>query len=211
MKRRFLFIIGTLVLGAAWLGPLPHLAERAFFAHMTMHMIVVAVAAPLLAFGLAGGRYDPVRQWPTLFPPLPLSLVEFAVVWAWHAPALHHVARHGLVGLIAEQTLFLVSGLLLWLAAFGGEPARRANRSGAGVAALLLTVMHMTLLGALIALSPRPLYSHALGLPALTPLEDQQLGGAIMLCVGGVAYLAGGLWLLAEMLGARGLGREARA
>jgi putative membrane protein len=211
MKRRALFSAGTLVLGAAWLGPLPQLAERAFFAHMTMHMIVVAVAAPLLAFGLAGGRWDPVRKWPALFPPLPISLVEFAVVWAWHAPALHHAARHSAVGVIAEQTLFLLSGLLVWLAAFGGDPATRANRTGAGVAALLLTAMHMTLLGALIALSPRPLYAHASGLAALTALEDQQLGGAIMLVTGGVAYLAGGLWLMVELLGERSYESEARA
>ena len=211
MKRRALLILGALALAAAWLGPLPQLAETAFFAHMTMHMIVVAVAAPLLALGLAGGRGDPVRKWPALFPPLPISLVEFAVVWAWHSPALHHAARHGVAGFIAEQSLFLASGLLVWLAAFGGDPALRTDRIGAGVAALLLTAMHMTLLGALIALSPRPLYPHAGGFAALTPLEDQQFGGAIMLVVGGVAYLAGGLWLMVELLGSRVRGKEARA
>ena len=210
MKRRALIITGTLALGAAWLGPLPQLAERAFFAHMMMHMIVVAVAAPLLALGVAGGRCDPVRRFPALFPPLPVSLVELAVVWAWHAPVLHHAARHGVAGLIAEQGLFLVSGLLVWLAVFGGEPARRTNRTGAGVVALLLTAMHMTLLGALIGLSPRPLYSHAIGLSALTPLEDQQLGGAIMLLAGGVTYLAGALWLMGELLADHVRGEEAR-
>ncbi len=211
MKRRAWLILGALVLAGAWLGPLPLLAKRAFFAHMTMHMIVVAVAAPLLALGLSGGRWDPVRKLPALFPPLPVSLVEFVVVWAWHAPALHHVARHGVAGLIAEQALFLVSGLLLWLAAFGGEPARRADRTAAGVAALLLTAMHMTLLGALIALAPRPLYSHAMGVSALTPLEDQQLGGAIMLVVGGLAYSVGGLRLMAELLRGRVRGKESEA
>jgi putative membrane protein len=211
MKHRALLASGSLALGAAWLGPLPHLAERAFFAHMTMHMLVVAGAAPLLALGLAGGRLDPVRRLPELFPPLPISLVEFAVVWAWHAPALHHTARRSVPGLVAEQALFLASGLLLWLAAFGGDPDRRANRSGAGVAALLLTAMHMTLLGALIALAPRPLYSHLIGFDALTPLEDQQLGGAVMLVAGGVAYLAGGLWLTVELLADRARGGEAGA
>jgi putative membrane protein len=79
------------------------------------------------------------------------------------------------------------------------------------VAALLLTSMHMTLLGALIALSPRPLYAHAVGFSALTPLEDQQLGGAIMLAAGGVAYLAGGLWLVVELLGNGVRAKESRA
>ena len=67
--RRALLIPGLLILAAAWLGPLPQLAGRAFFAHMTMHMGVVAVAAPLIALGMAGGRCDPVRWRPAWFPP----------------------------------------------------------------------------------------------------------------------------------------------
>lgn len=194
----------TLFLGAAalallWLGPLPRMAAHSFTAHMTLHMGVVAVAAPLLALGLAGGPLDPVKRAPVFFPPVPSSLVEFAVVWAYHAPALHHAARHGVAGFALEQGAFLSSGLLVWLSVLGGDAARRRERAGAGVAALLLTSMHMTLLGALLALSPRALYVHAGGL-GLTPLEDQHLGGAVMLAVGGVVYLSGGLWLTAGLL-----------
>jgi putative membrane protein len=198
--RRALLIPGLLILAAAWLGPLPELAGRAFFAHMTMHMGVVAVAAPLIALGVAGGRFDPVRRAPALFAPVPASILELVVVWAWHAPALHHAARHGAAGLVAEQGTFLLSGLLLWLSAFGGVEPRARSRRAAGVVGLLLTSMHMTLLGALLALSPRPLYAHAEGFGSLTPVEDQHLGGAIMLLVGGVSYLAGGLWLMVGLL-----------
>jgi putative membrane protein len=113
-----------------------------------------------------------------------------------------------------EQSLFLAAGLLVWLAAFGGAAELRAERRAAGIVALLLTSMHMTLLGALLALSPRPLYSHAafghaaFGHAAagpLSPLHDQHLGGAIMLLVGGVSYLAGGLWLTMRLLQERGV------
>jgi putative membrane protein len=195
--RRALLITGLFLLGAAWLGPLPALAERAFFAHMTMHMGVVAVASPLIALGISGGRFDPVRYVPTLFSPVAASVLELCVVWAWHAPVLHHAARHQTAALIIEQAMFLLCGLLLWISAFGGDERQSAQRSrrGAGVVGLLLTSMHMTLLGALLALTPRPLYSHAGGLSGLTPLEDQHLGGAIMLISGGVSYLSGGLWL----------------
>ena len=65
---------------------------------------------------------------------------------------------------------------------------------------LLLTSMHMTLLGALLALTPRPLYAHAEGVFGLTSIDDQHLGGAIMLAVGGVSNLAGGLWLMAGLM-----------
>jgi putative membrane protein len=116
------------------------------------------------------------------------------------SPALHHAARHSVIGLIVEQAMFLASGLLVWLSAFGGYPRRNGRRSGAGVVGLLLTSMHMTLLGALLALSPRPLYSHTNDGSHLAPLDDQHLGGAIMVLVGAAAYLAGGLWLMAGLL-----------
>lgn len=203
--RRALFFAGCLTLAAVWLGPLPQLAEKAFFAHMTMHMGVVAVAAPLLALGIAGGRRDPVRRAPGLFAPIPASILELVVVWAWHAPAPHHLARSSAAGMVVEQGMFLAAGLLVWLSAFGGDVPRNGSRTGAGIVGLLLTSMHMTLLGALLALTPRPLYSHLHGFSGLTPLEDQHLGGAIMLLVGGVSYLLGGLWLTAGLLKGRAL------
>jgi putative membrane protein len=198
--RRTLLACGCLTLAAVWLGPLPQLAQQAFWAHMAMHMGVVAVAAPLLALGVAGRRLDPVHKAPKLFAPIPASVLEFVVVWTWHTPALHHAARHSTAGLAIEQGTFLLAGLLLWLSACGGEARRRHNRSAAGVVGLLLTAMHMTLLGALLALTPRPLYAHVDGSSGLTPLADHHLGGAIMLLIGGVSYLLGSLWLMVELL-----------
>jgi len=200
--RRALLILGLLILGAGWLGPLPQLAERAFFAHMIMHMAVVAVASPLIALGVAGWQFDPVRYVPALFSPVPVSVLELCVVWAWHAPALHHAARHQTAALVIEQAMFLLCGLLMWLSAFGGDDREDGSRSrrAAGVVGLLLTSMHMTLLGALLALAPRPLYAHAEAFSGLTPIQDQHLGGAIMLIAGGVAYLTGGLWLVVGLI-----------
>jgi putative membrane protein len=197
--RRAIVTAGLFTLALAWSAPLAQLAQRAFFAHMIMHMAVVAVAAPLLALGVAGKRFDPVHLAPKVFAPIPASILELVVVWAWHAPALHHFARHDSAGLVAEQGTFLVSGLMVWLSAFGGDSGR-ANRSAVGVVGLLLTSMHMTLLGALLALSPRPLYAHAGSTAGLTAIGDQHLGGAIMLIVGGVSYLAGGLYLTVGLL-----------
>ena len=124
--------------------------------------------------------------------------------------SVRYVTAFGVAGLVAEQGMFLFSGLFVWLSAFGGGGAR-GSRAGAGVTGLLLTSMHMTLLGALLALAPRPLYAHTHGLFGLTPLEDQHLGGAIMLLVGGISYLLGGLWLTAGLLRGRVLAAGRRA
>jgi putative membrane protein len=183
---------GLAALACAWLVPWRAIAPGAFSAHMIVHMAVVAIAAPAIALGIAGGRLDPVRRAPALFPPIPLTIVELLVVWGWHAPALHHRAHHTPALFWIEQLSFLASGLAVWLSVFGGSARERSGRRAVGLVALLLTSMHMTLLGALLALSPRALYHGG--------LADQHLGGAVMLLAGSVSYLAGGLWLVLGLL-----------
>ena len=205
--RYTLVVLGLMSLAVAWFIPLPYFDRHAFWGHMTIHMLVVAIAAPLLALGMAGTRWDPVPKAPTLFAPVPISIVELLVVWAWHAPVLHQAARHTTWGLILEQSTFLITGLGMWLSACGGHDAEASPRRAAGVIGLLLTSMHMTLLGALLALSPRPLFSHGHGdghgHTSLSPLDDQHLGGAIMLLIGGLSYMAGGLWLTMGLIRAQ--------
>jgi putative membrane protein len=204
-------------LACAWLAPLGEWLPGPFSAHMATHMTVVAVAAPLLAFALAGSALDPLRRLPAPLLAVPASLVELLVVWSWHAPALHELARRSSLGLAAEQATFLASALAVWLcvaapdrsaAAGAAQPSARRERdashtSAAGIVALLLTSMHMTLLGALLALAPRPLYHVHAG----AALADQQLGGALMLSIGGVVYLGGGLLLATRLVSHRAAGR----
>jgi putative membrane protein len=196
-------VAGIAVLAAVWLGPLPSLATHSFAAHMTMHIAVIAVAAPLLALAMAGTRTDPVGAIPSLVAPIPASMAELVVVWAWHVPALHHAARNETGVFVLEQGSFAIAGVLLWVAAIGGNPEQRRLRAGSGIVALLFTSMHMTLLGALFALATRPLFEHTPSLGALAAVTDQQLGGVIMLLVGGASYLLGGLGLTAVALRSR--------
>jgi len=196
---------GALVLALAWLLPLERALPGPFTAHMVAHLGVVAVAAPLLALVVAGHAWDPVRRVPWLFLPVPLSALELMVVWGWHAPVLHHAARSSAWMRALEQGSFLVAALLLWLSVLGGHPSRRMERRATGVLALLLTSMHMTLLGALLALPPRPLYETPdTGVSLASAIADQHLGGALMIGVGGVVYLAGGLALTLGLLGGSG-------
>ena len=154
----------------AWAGPFP--------AHMLRHMALVAVIPPLLVAGL---------------PPIPApsvllaALVEFAVVWGWHVPALHEAAYFRPPVFALEQLSFFGAGFLTWASAL------RAPVPLAGAGGMLLTSMHMTLLGALLILSPTALYAYC-------GPEAQQIGGMIMLGIGTPAYLLGGLWLTARTL-----------
>lgn len=184
--------LGALVLALAWAHLGAASGHQPFSAYMAAHMAVVAIAAPLLALGAAGGSWDPATRWPRAFPPLGASLLELIVVWAWHTPALHALARQQTFALVLEQASFLAAGLYLWISVLGGNAEQRR---GVGVIALLLTAMHMTLLGALLALAPRPLFESVHAVPGLSAVDDQHLGGAVMLVLGAAAYLIAGVWL----------------
>lgn len=196
--RKLALIAGLSALAFVWDGPLRHLAGHSFTAHMIMHMGVVAIAAPLIAIAVSNLRLDPSERLPFVFAPLPASLWELLIVWGWHAPVLHAFARGSAGGLVLEQVSFYAAGLILWLACIG------TIRAAAGIFGLLFTSMHMTLLGALLALSPRPLYEteHSGHTLAMSAIEDQNMGGVVMLAAGGAAYLLGGLILMARLLNA---------
>lgn len=187
------FTLGAVSLALSW-AVLLWSEEPSFARHMAAHMGVVAVAAPLLALGMVGG------QWPrasNVYLPLLASLIELLAIWAWHTPLLHELARRSVLALLAEQASFLVSGLFLWITSIG------AIQRGIGILALLLTAMHMTLLGALLALGPRVLYAHPHAGHGSIALDEQQAGGVIMLVLGGASYLVGGLWLAWGLLSPR--------
>lgn len=207
--RRAALVLGLLTLALIWAGPLLTVWRGSFAAHMLAHMGVVAIAAPLLAIGLSplARRWWPAASSPEKSLPslvLVASLAELVIVWGWHAPAARQWAESSVPATFIEQATFLLAGLFLWLTAIArnGEPAQDAS----GAFALLLTSIHMTLLGALLSLAPRPLYGlgdvTCFGL-VLGASQDQALGGVIMLLIGAAVYLAGGVFLLARLLAER--------
>ena len=200
---------GWLLLAGALVSPLHWLGEHLFSAHMIEHEIVMAGAAPLLALSRptsaflwalppalrralgAAGRQPVVRRpWRWMTAPLSATLLHGAVIWLWHAPPLFEAAVRS-EGLHRLQHLtFLLSALVFWWALF-----RRAE-FGAAVLHLFATMIHMTLLGALITFAGRVLYVRQTGFAEyweLTPLEDQQLAGLIMWVPAGTVYAAAAL------------------
>ncbi|TNC74984.1 cytochrome c oxidase assembly protein [Rubellimicrobium roseum] len=180
---RALRLPALLLLGVGITAPL---GGNGFPSHMLGHMTLVALAAPLL-----------VLAWPAAFarlevPPLAGAVIEFAVVWGWHLPALHGAARLSGSWFLAEQLLFLLGGLAVWISALG------AAQPLAGAGALLLTSMHMTLLGALLVLAPSDLYAAICGTPP--DVWAQGIGGLLMLGIGTPVYLIAGLALTARAL-----------
>lgn len=188
-RRRLLAAAG--VLAVLFVSPFCALTSALFSARVAHHVLLTAVAAPLLA-PLLATMLPAARGGLALW-----TALHGVVFWAWHAPAaygwaLSHDAAYWLM-----QASLLLSAMALW------RQARRAPVTGA-VAALLATMVHMGLLGALLTFSGSPLYAPHLLAPyawGLSPLEDQQLAGLIMWVPGAGIYLAAAVALLARWFG----------
>ncbi|SDY92800.1 cytochrome c oxidase assembly protein [Citreimonas salinaria] len=182
MNFRFLLPLpGLGLLALIWLFPLERMVP-VFAAHMLRHMTLVALAAPLVVVGL------PSATAALRVSPLFGTMAELVVVWSWHLPAAHEFGRLTSIGFVAEQTSFLVVGLLVWTGCL------RSDRPLAGAAGLLVTSMHMTLLGALLILAPRDLYGTS------PDLAGQRIGGMLMLGIGTPVYLIAGLAFVSLVL-----------
>ena len=205
MKPQNLLLAGLAVLAFAWGGPLPAMVPASFAAHMTIHMLVVAVGMPLIAAGLAPliSHWRIFRLQVSL--PIAVSILDFVVIWGWHAPALHEAARGGGWVLALEQFSFAAVALLVWLVALAAPPGDRRLAALGGAMALFFTSMHMTLLGALCGLAPRLIFDakYVDGCWGGSPIADQQIGGVLMLAIGGAVYLLGGVTLIARVLDRR--------
>lgn len=184
MRRATCFLAVLVVAAVLWFAPWPDAGLQPFTIHMLRHIAMIAVIAPLLVFAYPLGE---VRISPLL-----TSVVEFVVVWGWHLPWPHAVAAVSPLALALEQASYLGSGFLLWSSVLRGVSPL------AGAGGMLLTSMHMTLLGALLILAQRPLYeTFCFG---AEPLADQRIGGMLMLTIGTVVYLVAGLWLVSRIL-----------
>ena len=202
------FAAAEAVLAVALLPPLATSAHESLTAHMTQHVLLLVVAAPLLALG---------APLPTLLWALPVKwrergsaawrralrshgrrwaawaggalLLQSLVMLAWHAPvpyqaAVHHDLLHAL-----QHASYLATAT-----AFSWAVVGSAHRHGAGVGVLFVAALPGTALGAALTLASHPWYDD------YPSMADQQLAGVVMWGFAGLAYVLAaaclfGIWL----------------
>jgi putative membrane protein len=198
------FGVGWLTLAGALVSPLHWLGEHLFTFHMIEHEIVMAVSAPLLVAArpigtmlwalprrarVAAGRLlrrrGIVTAWDWLSSGGNATVLHGIAIWAWHAPLLFDAAVTDVAMHRLQHLSFLLTAVLFWWSVL--------YRSNPGVAAwhLFVTMMHTSILGALMALAPKVLYQAQTATAlqwGLTPLQDQQLAGLIMWIPAGTVY-----------------------
>jgi putative membrane protein len=204
------FALAQVALAVALLPPLATSAEGSLTAHMTQHVLLLVVVAPLLALG---------APLPTLLWALPVPwreramgtwrralrshgrswvawtagalLVQSVVMLVWHAPVLYRAAVHHEALHVVEHASYLVTATAFaWAVGLGS-----AHRHGAAVPLLFVAALPGTALGAALTLAGTPWYAE------YPSMADQQLAGVIMWGFAGLAYVLAaaclfGLWLV---------------
>jgi putative membrane protein len=220
IARACAFTAGVGVLGVALASPLDALGDRSLAAHMAQHMLLMALAPPLLLLGRPGtvlpAAMPAVLMRPfmharlalvrlpgiaSLTSPVASTILQGAVMWGWHLPAAMAAALHSEAVHYAMHASFLAAGLLFWHALMRTrQESTEAGGAITSMAALVATMMQMGLLGALLTFADTPRYAHyaqQVAAHGLDPLSDQQLAGLIMWVPSAVPYLVGGLALMA--------------
>ena len=185
-RRIACFVAGLLLILATFVTPLHMLSMHYLLsAHLLQNVVLAEWAPALCVLGLppglaaAAGRLRPIRVLTHPLVALPLWLGTY---FAWHVPAAYDAAlRHQTSLIHVEHACYFVAGFLFWWPALQDEPHRLA--SGRRAMYLFAAFVLASPLGLLLALIPRPVYDfyeHAHRLWGLSPLTDQQIGGAAM-------------------------------
>jgi putative membrane protein len=189
------FYSGWLLTALALVSPLCPLSVSLFAARAGQHMLLALVCAPLVVAGrpdlafrsLLGPRVERVAN-ALASTPLAASAVFAVLLWFWHTPAPYAATFASTTVYWLMHFSMFGAAFWLWSGLLDQTPEGAARVIGAG----LVSTVQMGLLGALITLAPHALYApHALTTVAwgLTPLQDQQLGGAIMWVPGCLIFL----------------------
>jgi putative membrane protein len=212
-----LFAAGLAALVVALAPPLASLDEELFWAHMSQHVLILAVAPPLILLG---------RPWSTILRALPLrprrttvhalgrgswaaplrvaarrlaappaALVLFCgVLVVWHIPAFYDATLSSTAVHELEHTLFLATGFLFWSQLIDSPPFRSSLDFRRRALYSALAMSAGSALGLALAFASAPLYAGYAQLSSrpggISALADQHLAAGIMWVPGSIPFAA---------------------
>ena len=186
-----LFYTG-LALGYLTVGsPLDQLGEDFLFsAHMVQHMLLMYIIPPLLILGVPAWLWDKLLSnpifyiiWKNLTHPVVAGLAITFLYTAWHIPNLYEAALFSKTMHVLEHWCMFLPALWVWWGLI--SPSKRVPPIAYGLRILYVFLLMVGQLPvfAFLTLSEQvlyPTYEFAPQIIALTPLQDQILGGVIM-------------------------------
>lgn len=209
------FAIALLLMIVCFFSPLGILSQYYLFsAHMTVHVLLLLIAGPLLLLSFNGNS----RPY-SLFHffarrPLLCWLAGVGIMWFWHIPIVFNQVMHlpELYGLniasLLENSSLLIAGILFSLPVLSPKKDERILPLS-GVLYLFTACIGCSVLGLLITFAHTGLYHHYLAMHDLynwnniiagqwqmTNSIDQQIAGLIMWVPCCLVYVSGSMYLL---------------
>ena len=208
------FYAGLIVILGALASPIDTLAEKLFWVHMTQHVMLLTIAAPLIVVG---------APWSSIWRPLPLGLrrtvaktvsrsrwcvplrrlarllgrpipawIAFNVnLVAWHIPGLYDLAVRDRAVHDLEHVTFLLFGVLLWAQVLDSAPLRARLSAIHRVYYIVAAAIVSWTIALVLVFASSPLYpayAHLRHRPGgISALTDQQLSGGVMLVPGSLS------------------------
>lgn len=206
-SRLIAFAGGLLSIWIAVASPLGVLDDALLSAHMAQHLLLMAVAPPLLLLGapvvpflhglpkvFVRAVLGPILRWPwvqllgrALSHPVLCLLAPSAALIGWHIPAAFELGLHSDLWHEIEHASFFITGLMLWWPVVQPWPSVARWPRWFIPGYLFFATMPCDALSAFLTFYDRVLYSSYRSAPAIfgrSPLADQQFAGALMwICV----------------------------
>jgi putative membrane protein len=206
------FAGALLAVAAALLSPLDELGERYLFsAHMVQHLLLGDLAPLLALLALSRVILRPAtrrlvrleRALGRLAHPLTGLAIWLALVYLWHVPGLYDAAlRAPLVHALAHACFF-AAGIALWWPLVQPVPNRHRLSGPGSLAYLAAAKVGLAGLGLYLVWSSAvayPFYESVPRIWGLSALEDQSVGGAIMMVEQSLVLVVFFLVLFVRML-----------
>lgn len=226
------FLISLGLLGVTYLGPIAAWSHIFFWAHMTQHLVVMMVVAPLIVLSapitlwFRASNDESRRRW--VIPILRSRTVHWLtnpyVTWFFFAFVLLGVHFSGFYNLalenhdidyFIEQPVYFTAAFLFYLPLIGSNLQPRRPTHAFRLASLALMMIPEAATGGIIYFAPVMLYPYfdtdrAFGLSAFA---DQQLSGGLMWALvmvvdSGWMMLAAAEWFTSEERAGRRVDRE---
>jgi len=186
--------IGLVVI--ALVSPLDRLGEeRVFYMHMAQHLLLADLAPLAIVLGLSGPLLRPllalrlIQRLRLLAHPFVALPLWAMTIWGWHAPPLYQAALDHSGVHVLEHLMFFTAGALAWSTVIEPLPGPVwGNAAWRAIYVLVLRFVGMVL-AVILLWSTHPFYPHyAVGerLAGIDPVNDQQIGGGLMLVEGGI-------------------------